>query len=79
MDKELIKEKLKNLRAIQTHIWTAILITAGGPFTLLHSFNELLSKILSISGFIFFLFLLNVYLNRNEVINQLTDKLEDSK
>ncbi|EKE02091.1 MAG: hypothetical protein ACD_20C00428G0002 [uncultured bacterium] len=77
MSKDKIKENLANLRTVQTHIWTALLVTISGTLTLLQSFDKILSKILFTSGILFFLFLLNVYLNRNETINKLTQKMED--
>lgn len=77
MKKDQIKETLSNLRNLQTHTWTAMLVTISGSLTLLQSFDKSLSKILSIVGFLFFLFLLNVYLNRNERITKITQKMED--
>lgn len=77
MKNEKIKENLNNLRSIQTHTWNALLVTAGGSLTLIQTINKPLNKILAIAGFLFFAFLLNVYLNRNELINKLTNKLEE--
>jgi hypothetical protein len=54
-----------------------MLVTVGGSLTLLQDFNKLFNKIFFIVGFFFFLFLLNIYLNRNEIIEKLTQKLED--
>ena len=77
MNKESIKENLINLRNVQTHTWTAMLVTISGSFTLLQDFHKLFNVVFSIAGFLFFLFLLNVYLNREEIINKFTEKLEN--
>lgn len=77
MSKERLKEKLTNLRNIQTHLWTAMLVTISGSFALLQSFNSLLNKFLVVIGIVFFFFLLNAYLYKNEIIEKLIKKLED--
>jgi len=77
MSKECVKESIANYRNTQTHLWTAMLVTISGSFALLQFFNATLNKILSISGFIIFFLLFNVYLNLDEIIKNLTNKLED--
>jgi len=77
MNKESIKENLLNLRNVQTHTWTAMLVTISGTLTLLWTFELLLSKILFILGIMFFAFFINLYFNKDENIRNLTQKLED--
>lgn len=77
MEKERLKEKLANYRNVQTHLWTAMLVTISGSLALLQSFNNLLNKFLVVIGIAIFFFLLNGYLNKNEIIEKLIKKLED--
>lgn len=79
MNKDQIKENLTNLRSTQNHLWTGMLVTLSGSLSLLQSFDQLLSKILCILGVMFFIFFLNLYLNRNDLIEKLTKKLEEIK
>jgi len=77
MAKERLKENLANLRNVQTHLWTAMLVTISGSFALLQSFDNLLNRFLIVIGIALFFFLLNAYLNKNEIIENTIKKLED--
>lgn len=77
MNKESIKENLISLRNVQTHAWTAMLVTISGTLSLLWTFKFLFTKILFILGIMFFIFFMNLYLNKNENIRDLTQKLEE--
>ncbi|GEM_PF-5557645 len=78
MAKERLKEKIANLRNVQTHLWTAMLVTISGSLTLLQSFDTILNKILCIAGFLLFFFLLDAYLSKNKYLKELIQKVEDS-
>lgn len=67
MNKDKIKENLAHLRNIQTHLWTAMLVTAGGTLTLLQHLKGY-NIVLFILGVLTFSFLFNVYLGKNELI-----------
>lgn len=77
MNKDKIKENLTNLRIVQTHTWTAMLVAFSGSFTLLWSFKNIFTILFSTAGITFSFFLLYVYLNRNEIINKITRDMED--
>ena len=77
MNKDQIKEKLANLRLVQTHTWIAMLAAFSGSFGLAWGFKGVLVKIISFAGVLFSFFLLYVYLNRNELINKITKNMED--
>ena len=75
--KEKIKEELANLRNNQTHTWTAMVVTISGSLTLLQSFEKFMNKILFGVGTLFFILFLYIYLNRNEFIENIIEKIED--
>ncbi|OGI01250.1 MAG: hypothetical protein A2Y25_01830 [Candidatus Melainabacteria bacterium GWF2_37_15] len=77
LQKEKIKEKLANLRNNQTHTWTAMLVTISGSLTLLQSLEKFMNKILFSIGILLFIILLYIYLNRNEFIEKIIQKIED--
>ncbi|HBG48688.1 MAG TPA: hypothetical protein DDW90_04150 [Cyanobacteria bacterium UBA9971] len=79
MPKVRLKEQIANYRNTQTHLWTAMMVTISGSLALLQFFNTTLNKILSTSGFILFFVLFNFYLNLDEIVKNLTEKLEDLK
>ncbi len=77
MKKLDIKERLKNHRNVQTHLWTGVLITGGGTLSVAQSPETFLNKSLFLIGVVFFFLFLYFYLNKNEQILKLTKKLED--
>lgn len=77
MDKDQIKMQIDLHKNIQTHIWTATMITIAGTLTLLQKFNTNINKILFILGIITFFTLFNFYLNKLAIINSLIKKMED--
>ncbi len=79
MNKEEIKETLKNHRNIQTHLWTGMLVTISGTLSLLQNFDGWLNKVLFIIGNLLFIFLFSIYLDKNEQILKLTRKMEDKE
>ncbi len=78
MNKDQLKETLKNHRNTQTHLWTGMLVTISGTLVMLQSFEVFLNKILFITGILSFIFLFGVYLNKNEQIIKLTKKLKEN-
>lgn len=77
MKKETLKELIATQRNIQTHIWTACMITIGGSLALVFHLNSVTDKIMCLCGFALFGFLFNVYLNKLVKIDLLTKKLNE--
>jgi diacylglycerol kinase len=76
MDKEKKKEYLAHQRNIQTHLWTAMLVTISGTLSLLQHIN-IINIVLLCFGVLIFGAALTVYLNKNESIEKLIRLMED--
>ncbi len=77
MNKDRIKERLAHIRNIQTHTWSGMLVSAAGSFGLFWTVDTLLARIFFVVGILLFAWLLSVYLNRNEAIENIIQQLED--
>lgn len=77
MKKETLKELIASHRNIQTHIWTSAMVTISGSLTLVQNLSSITNKTLFILGLIVFFVLINIYLNKIGIIDNLIKKMEN--
>jgi len=80
MDKDILKEKIKNYIEIRKNLWTAMLGLFGGITALaISTINNPLKNVFVIFGLIFLIFILFSIKFTNEEINLVIKKMEEAK
>jgi len=80
MDKDTLKEKIKNYIEIRKNFWTAMLGLFGGITALsISTINNPLKNVFVIFGLIFLIFILFSIKFTNEEINLVIKKMEEAK
>lgn len=79
MNKDKILKQIDCLRDAKTHLWTAVVVSAGGTLTLLSSLNTPLNITLLIIGILAVVVFLHAYIQKDIVIDKLFKKIEEEK
>ena len=77
MDKDKILKQIDCLRDVKTHLWTAVVVSAGGTLTLTNSLNNLINISLFIIGIIAIFVFLNAYIQKDLTIDKLFKKINE--